>query len=701
LNIVALKRMRAVKLFVFLCLAFDWPALAVVAPPYPGQGGNSDPSKLLETARQKREQMEKDMELEQLETEGASEEDPDYEWIEVEEGLVSLKTLVVGGICVGGAAAFCAARKFINKSSAPSKKLGAKSTAIKTPSKPFITSTVDQKPEPVGAEEAPAPAAEPVVATPEPEPEPEPEEEEVVEAVAVAAEPEPEPEPETSEPEAPVAEGKVEEPIAEDPVPEVEEKVEEVAEESEEKTEDEVAEPSIASISPGGATDPVESATKVEILEAEPAGELPETPFTSLFGDSLLTTTDNKDKLQKVHTASALAGKKVGVYFHAKKFDEMLLEKGGVALTPKIASIYEQAKAANLDFEMVYCGMDSEESDFADFFNEMPWLSVLQENVEVKHELVKQLQIEGFPSVVILNEQGEVINNKALASMLTDPEGFPWEPQTLTELLGTDFVDNMGNGYDADALENKVIGLYFSAHWCPPCREFTPKFAQIYEKLKAQGKEFEVVYVSSDKSEETYNEYLSEMPWLAIPYADQRKRSKLQVALGVGALPTLVIIDKDRTIITQNGRTELAADPEGAEFPWYPKPLKNMAVTAEGLGEGPAVMIFAEGASQEEQEKAIETMTPIAESNVAGGKPFVFFYSTQKTPVTSLLRKMCALEGEAQDGDKPVMVVLDLATKSYAVCDEDVTSDSIQNFLSSFESKELKMTEVDVSGFQE
>ena len=33
-------------------------------------------------------------------------------------------------------------------------------------------------------------------------------------------------------------------------------------------------------------------------------------------------------------------------------------------------------------------------------------------------------------------------------------------------------------------LEGKVIGIYFSAHWCPPCRGFTPKLVEWYGKVK-------------------------------------------------------------------------------------------------------------------------------------------------------------------------------------------------------------------------
>jgi thiol-disulfide isomerase/thioredoxin len=35
----------------------------------------------------------------------------------------------------------------------------------------------------------------------------------------------------------------------------------------------------------------------------------------------------------------------------------------------------------------------------------------------------------------------------------------------------------------ADALAGKVVGIYFSAHWCQPCRDFTPRLAAFYQVL--------------------------------------------------------------------------------------------------------------------------------------------------------------------------------------------------------------------------
>ncbi len=65
-----------------------------------------------------------------------------------------------------------------------------------------------------------------------------------------------------------------------------------------------------------------------------------------------------------------------------------------------------------------------------------------------------------------------------------------------------------------------VIGLYFSAHWCGPCKAFTPVLSKIYTDLKAAGKAFEIVFVSADRDESSMKSYFEDMPWLALQWPD-------------------------------------------------------------------------------------------------------------------------------------------------------------------------------------
>jgi len=54
-------------------------------------------------------------------------------------------------------------------------------------------------------------------------------------------------------------------------------------------------------------------------------------------------------------------------------------------------------------------------------------------------------------------------------------------------------------------------------HNCPPCREFTPLLAELYNEFNEDKKQIEVIFFSGDKTEEEFNEYFGEMPWLALP----------------------------------------------------------------------------------------------------------------------------------------------------------------------------------------
>ena len=68
----------------------------------------------------------------------------------------------------------------------------------------------------------------------------------------------------------------------------------------------------------------------------------------------------------------------------------------------------------------------------------------------------------------------------------------------------------------SQVVEYEKFGLYFSAHWCPPCRLFTPILIDFYNKINEKEKKFEIIFISSDQSSQQFDEYYNTMPWAAV-----------------------------------------------------------------------------------------------------------------------------------------------------------------------------------------
>jgi len=104
------------------------------------------------------------------------------------------------------------------------------------------------------------------------------------------------------------------------------------------------------------------------------------------------------------------------------------------------------------------------------------------------------------------------------------------------------------------ALARQTIALYFSASWCPPCRQFTPRLVDIYSQAKKEKLNFEVVFVSGDSDESEFLKYFhGHHTWHAIPYDDDNDvREKLQQHFKVTGVPRLVILGKDGKTIEHN-----------------------------------------------------------------------------------------------------------------------------------------------------
>ena len=132
-------------------------------------------------------------------------------------------------------------------------------------------------------------------------------------------------------------------------------------------------------------------------------------------------------------------------------------------------------------------------------------------------------------------------------------------PASIYALFGKELKNAKKKDVPVDALTDKIIGVYFSAHWCPPCRGFTPVLVKFHNELTKQNKAFEVVFVSSDRDKKSMYNYMKEakMPWLALPYGDKHKET-LAKKFNVRGIPKLVILNAKGELITENGRGDVS-----------------------------------------------------------------------------------------------------------------------------------------------
>ncbi|KAA8530621.1 hypothetical protein F0562_005445 [Nyssa sinensis] len=262
---------------------------------------------------------------------------------------------------------------------------------------------------------------------------------------------------------------------------------------------------------------------------------------------------------------SELEGKMVGLYFFSPSFDTCL------EFTPKLVELYGKLKEVGERFEIVMVYLDDNEELFKQSFRSVPWLTLPFKD-ESCLELLLYFELESLPTLAIIGPDGKTLHSNAAEAIeelgiqaypftpeifakLAEIERAKQEAQTLESILvsgNRDFVIGKdGAKVPVSNLVGKNILLYFSAHWCPFCHIFLPKLIEAYHKIKAKDDLFEVIFISSDRDQASFDEFFSRMPWLALPFGDVRN-GYLSRKFKVDGIPAVVAIGPTgRTVTTE------------------------------------------------------------------------------------------------------------------------------------------------------
>jgi len=278
---------------------------------------------------------------------------------------------------------------------------------------------------------------------------------------------------------------------------------------------------------------------------------------------------------------------------------------------------------------------------------------------------------------------------------------------TLSDALGDSFLKQDGSTVDKEAIKGKTLGLYFSAHWCPPCRGFTPVLKQFYTDYKAMDPNFEIIFVSSDHTEEAMLSYFKEDhgDYLALPYAKRQEKGELSSMFGVNGIPTFVVVGADGKVVNANARGKVAAGAAAvlAEG-WAPPAVGDMAEGADVAGtdinECPSIVIMCDKSDVATQKAIKDAMTPLAEKYIAEAKAtgddpkYIFLIAKGGGPIEQLKELTAKDAGESirDAGAKPVMLLLDIPDQGGFYLSEarDITMDTITSFIEAKEAGKVK-----------
>jgi thiol-disulfide isomerase/thioredoxin len=147
--------------------------------------------------------------------------------------------------------------------------------------------------------------------------------------------------------------------------------------------------------------------------------------------------------------------------------------------------------------------------------------------------------------------QSQLAKERALAALQ------PAAVNKIYPLLKGDLVHwhngSLARFDDAPLEKKKLYALYFSAHWCGPCRKFTPQLVEFYNRVAPQHPEFELIFVSNDRQPFNMETYMKEanMPWPAIDFAKIGSKEVLNRYEGKG-IPCLVLVDAGGKVISDS-----------------------------------------------------------------------------------------------------------------------------------------------------
>ena len=366
--------------------------------------------------------------------------------------------------------------------------------------------------------------------------------------------------------------------------------------------------------------------------------------------------------------------------------------------TPVLIELYNKLKESSSSMELVFVSLDSNEKEFQEYSSNMPWLCTVFDE-ESNGSIAQKYKANGIPHLVVLDgsDNGAIITMNGTSEVQTDKSGvnFPWKPKPFSEIFPKEFLstkdeDGAYEMIPTSSIQDKYLMLYFSAHWCPPCRAFTPKLSEAYTSLKKSEKadDFELIFISSDKDDSSFQEYFDTMTFCALPFEYREAKAQLGKLFDVSGIPQLIMLgpqDKntgDRPVINDDvrGIVQNCIDNNtniADEFPFVKKNYGDLGMNAGDLYDKKHLIVFHENGDDDEQQEVMNNLKELANRSTDDDN-IGFLWSFDTDGVAPRIRQLI----KKPVSEHPTIVILDIPDNGgYYICSQsDISVESLLDF---------------------
>lgn len=194
----------------------------------------------------------------------------------------------------------------------------------------------------------------------------------------------------------------------------------------------------------------------------------------------------------------------------------------------------------------------------------------------------------------------------------------------------------------------------------------------------------QLVYVSSDRDQESFDEYFNEMTFNAIPFGGSAARNELSKKFEVRGIPRLLILapsddEGNRKLINGNIRGPIESG-DFEDFPFLPKNYADLNNGGENINDRKCLIVFHENGDDDEQKDVVDAVKAVAEQLKDKHGDMDFLWAVDPNGIAPRVRDALKMP---KVSDEATMVILDIPDNGgfYTTDETDPTVENIAKFI--------------------